>query len=411
MAPFDTIIVGAGVAGLAAARRLAETGRSVLVLEASDRPGGRAHTDAAVLSVPFDLGCHWVHAAASNPFLRVAEELGFDCAAHVEQLGLYRGSERLGAEEEARARGYFEQVKQAAARAGREGRDAPVSEFIDPTHPDAPRAATLFTSKFGVPVSRISSLELAVYSWPADDRPVRDGYGELLRRYFASVPVTLSAPVQRVEWGGGGVRVSTPQGVVEAQRAILTVSTGVLSAGSIRFDPPLPDWKLAAIDGLPMAQALKIGLTFTGDPFRVPGPAILYAMSGDGAAFDVEIWPPPRIGATFYLDGPAAQELEAAEGGRAARELALDALASIFGTRIRSRAVASLQTTWLGNPLTRGVYSVAAPGTGYPRAVLARPLEDRLYFAGEACSIEYAGDAHGAYFSGLEAAEAILRLG
>ena len=405
----DAIIVGAGVAGLAAARRLAGAGRRVLVLEAGERTGGRAHTDTRALSAPFDLGCHWLHGASSNPFLPVAEELGFGCSAPAANLGLYRGAGRLGADEEDRARAYFDQVKQAAARAGREGRDAPVSEFIDPAHPDAPRAAALFTSKFGFPTGEISTLELAEYDWPPDDRPVREGYGELLRRHLSTAAVSLGSPVRSVEWGGRGVRISTPQGVAEAPRAILTVSNGVLKAGAIRFDPPLPGWKLEAIDALPMAQALKVGFRFDTDPFGVPGPALLYWMSRDGAALDVEIWPQPWAGATCYLDGPPARDLEAADGGRAAREVALDVLASVFGSGIRARVTASLQTGWLHDPLTCGVYSVAAPGRGNPRAALAQPLQDRLFFAGEACSVRHAGDAHGAYFSGLAAADAILR--
>ncbi|MGH9796808.1 MAG: flavin monoamine oxidase family protein [Candidatus Polarisedimenticolia bacterium] len=405
----DVIVVGAGVSGLAAARRLLDAGRSVRVLEARDRRGGRAWTDTAGLGVPFDLGCHWLHGAATNPFLQEAERLGFTCPADLPHLGYFQDGERLPPAAEAALRTRFEALKTAARVVGREGRDLPVASCIEPAGWESVWVAALLTSKFGVEPAGISTLELARYRWSPDDRPVLEGFGELLRRHFEPVPVVTSAPVTAIDWGRDPVRVRTPHGVAEGRSVIVTVSTGVLGAETIAFSPRLPAWKRDAIAALPMASAVKVGIRLERAPDdRVP--ALLHCIARSGLAMDVELWPAASPGATCYLDGQPALRLER-EGEAAVREAALAGLVEIFGSRVRSEVIAVLSTTWGADPLTRGTYSSARPGSGDSRALLARPLEGRLYFAGEAATIEHTGDAHGACFSGLAAAGAIVRRG
>jgi monoamine oxidase len=405
----DAIIVGAGVAGLAAARRLLDAGRRVRVLEARDRRGGRAWTDQGALGVPFDLGCHWMHGAATNPFLPIAERERFTCPDDLPHLGYFQAGERLPPAREAALRARFEAVKAAARTAGREGRDLPVASCIDPADGETAWVAALFTSKFGVEPAGISTLELARYQWSPDDRPVLEGFGELLRRHFETVPVETSTPVTAIDWGRDPVRLTTPCGVVEGRAAIVTVSTGVLGAETIAFTPRLPDWKRDAIAALPMARAIKVGIRL-GSPLHDRVPALLHCIPRSGIPMDVELWPAATPGVTCYLDGPPAARLER-EGETAAREVALEGLVEIFGSRVRADVAAVLSTSWGTDPLTRGTYSSARPGSGDGRTLLARPLEGRLYFAGEAATVEHTGDAHGACFSGLAAAEAILGRG
>jgi monoamine oxidase len=158
-----------------------------------------------------------------------------------------------------------------------------------------------------------------------------------------------------------------------------------------------------------MARALKVGLEFTRDVTGLEGPAFLTAMRGRGDdAIDVEIWPPGWNGVTCYLDGDLALRLEEASG-RAAEEFALDTLAGLFGTSVREALRSDARTGWNRDDLTHGTYSAPIPGRADARADLGRPLDGRIFFAGEAISIVWAGDAHGAYQSGLDAAEAMLR--
>ena len=201
---------------------------------------------------------------------------------------------------------------------------------------------------------------------------MRDGLGALVHRHFASVPVTLRARVRRIDMSGGHLRVESDAGTAEPTRVLVTVSSGVLRAGAIAFTPRLPDWKQRARE-----------------------------------AMDVEIWPAGWNGATCYLDGDLAWHLEEA-GGRAVEEFALDMLAGIFGTSIRAALVTAARTSWNQDDFTHGTYSAPLPGHADARAALGRAIDDRLHFAGEAVSIPWSGDLHGAYRSGLDAAAAML---
>jgi monoamine oxidase len=426
MSLYDDIIIGAGAAGLAAARRLLEAGRRVLLLEGRDRIGGRAFTDTTTFSRPFDQGCHWLHSPGENPFTRLADAHGFVYARQAASAGIYVDGVRLPPDDERRMVQYREEVF-AAIRAGAGGTgrpgdtsrgDRPVSGIIDWTRDVAAYAAHAFTAKTGVEPGHGSTLDFANYRWIDEDRPVRDGFGALVHRVFAEVPVTLRARVRRVDLSGRRVRVESEAGTAEAPHVLVTVSTGVLRSEAIAFTPRLPNWKLGAIEAIPMARALKVGLEFSRDVIGLGGPALLTTLSGCGGgaapggarereSMDVEIWPAGWNGVTCYLDGDLAGRLEKA-GGRAPEEFALDTLAGIFGSSIRGALRTSARTGWNQDDLTHGTYSAPLPGRADARTTLGRPIDDRVFFAGEAVSIPWSGDLHGACQSGLDAAEAML---
>lgn len=411
MTTYDAIIVGAGVSGLAAARRLLQAGRRVLVLEGRDRIGGRAFTDTVTFRRPWDQGCHWLHSPDENLFTQIAEEQGFVCAREAASGGIYVDGARMSPDDERAAVEFRERTFATVRHAGRggTGADRPVSEIIDHGHAAAAYAAHAFTAKMGIEPRHASTRDFSNYRWIGEDRPVRDGFGALVHRVFADVPVTLGARVRRIDLTGALPRVESGAGSAEAPRVLITVSTGVLRAEAIAFAPRLPDWKVRAIEALPMARALKVGLELTRDVTGLEGPAFLTAMrSRAGEAMDIEIWPSGWNGVTCYLDGDLAHRLEEA-GGRAVEEFALDTLAGLFGESLRSAVRTSARTGWNRDDLTHGTYSAPLPGHAEARAALGRHMDGRVFFAGEATSIVWAGDVHGAYQSGLDAAEAMLR--
>ena len=420
MSTYDAIIVGAGVSGLAAARRLIEAGRRVLVLEGRDRIGGRAFTDPVTFRRPFDQGCHWLHTPERNPFVEIADRHGCVYADHA-PAAFYVDGARLQAGEQRLIEEHRDRIFADIRRAGAAGDNRPAAELIDGSHPLASQATHAFTAKMGIEPRQGSTRDFANYLWVGEDRPVRDGFGALALRHFGDIPVTLAARVRRIDWSAAAsVRVISDAGTAEAPRVLVTVPTGVLRAEAITFTPCLPGWKLGAIEAIPMAHALKVGLEFTRDIFgdAHTGPAFLTLARGTGAAsgggsspgdeiIDVEIWPPGWNGVTCYIDGDLARRVEET-GDRAAEELALDMLAGILGSSIRADLRTAARTGWNQDEFALGTYAAVLPGRAAARAELGRPIDGRIHFAGEAIPHDCAGDMQGALRTGLDAADAML---
>jgi monoamine oxidase len=260
-----------------------------------------------------------------------------------------------------------------------------------------------------MPLAQSSALDFARYVWEGDDWPVLDGFGALIARHAAGIPVELATPATRINWGGkGGVAVETPRGTIEARAAIIAVSTGVLADEAIRFDPSLPDWKRQAIADLPLGSCNKVALSFTRNPFGDLDTVMLMPDLGPDQSVEFVIRENGRDIVTTMINGPFAKTL-AAEGSGAAADYALTQLAAIFGSGVKSCVTDRIVfADWDHDPWIRGCYTAGKPGRHAARAELARPIESRLFFAGEAVHDRYMGDVHGAHLSGEAAADAAL---
>ena len=236
--------------------------------------------------------------------------------------------------------------------------------------------------------------------------PIKEGFGALIARFGADVPVTLNCAVERVHWGGRAIELQTRKGAVRARRVVITVSTGVLGAGDSRFDPDLPAWKMEAIAGVPMGTHNRIGLMFDKDVFGPDCPEGGGVLLPNEEPIGFSLRPFGQPMAVALTGGRHALWLERA-GVAVAVDFALEKLAKIFGSAIRSHLRRSVATAWGGDPWTRGSYSAALPGHGRQRSTLARPVNDRLFFAGEATSRHAHATAHGAYISGVEAIQQV----
>ncbi|MCA9713408.1 MAG: FAD-dependent oxidoreductase [Myxococcales bacterium] len=413
-ADVDLVVIGAGIAGLAATKTARAEGLSVALIEASDRVGGRAHTDTDTLGLPFDRGCHWLHNARHNPFRALADRWGFVYRKAAIERRTHLGDRWATAAEE-RARERFEDEASARIDAvGAAGLDVPASEPLaalrERASPWEPVFTRFFTAVMGAPPERCSSLDFYNYE-DGGDYPVRDGFGTLVARYAEGVDVSLETPARALDWSGAGVVVDTLRGRITARAAIVTVPTSVLAAGVIRFTPQLPAWKLAAIDGLPMGHTNKIALKFDrdvlGEDFGVPENAALELRPGAPQVPGFELRPFGRALAIAHVAGSLAQELERA-GPLAMVSFARDQLRIAFGSKVQERLVAHATTAWSSAPWTLGAFSTAAPGRAAAREEYARPLAERLFFAGDAASVDAFGSAHGALESGITAARAAI---
>lgn len=405
MADVDVIIVGAGAAGLGAAKVCARHGLTFTVLEAMDRIGGRAYTSSAHFGVPFDIGCAWLHAADRNPFFPEAQAAGWTLQHHDMALDhLYFGKRKAELSE-------MDEMNQAdaalaSALEAYKGREDRLSAIVGKGHGMRAVATYAGPMDFGQDLDEIS---IADFNRAADLNPnyfTKEGYGALVARWGSDVEVELSTPVKKIRWDGMMVEAETLRGTVRGKRIIITVSTGVLAFGNIEFEPELPSAYQQAFFDLPMGMLTKIPLEISGtrlglkpfEDFLIEQPARhdLYFLC---FPFDLDL----MVG---FVGGDFAWELSVA-GEAAARDFAVDRLAGIFGNDVRGKVGRSAMTNWGAEPSVRGAYAAARPGKAGARDVLAEPVHERIYFAGEALGGSLIQTCAGARISGETVARAI----
>jgi monoamine oxidase len=403
----DVAVVGAGAAGLAAAKALRQAGRSFVVLEARSRIGGRAYTDAT-LGAPFDAGAQYIHWAERNPWKPIADELG---VALVEDKAdgvplVFRDGVRMPENERARRRNAFSQIWQTLEAGG-----SPDRSFADAVRGASPEiagaAAGITQFALGEDPERVS---IADYDqlWAGDDYLIPSGYGALVARYGEEVPVSLSTPVSAIGWDGAGVSLETERGTLNAGAAIVTVPVGVLKGGGIRFAPDLPVRMQDALDGLGMGAYTKLALKIDRSRVEPLESADYIELVKDGA-ISFEFWPFERDLCLVMLGGDHARRLCEA-GERAAIDFATERLVRMAGGHIRQAVAGGRLAAWWTDPFARGSYSIARPGRAGARDALREPVGGRLFFAGEASAGGGAMTVGGATLEGMRAAAEVLAL-
>lgn len=398
-----TVVIGGGAAGIAAARTIHDAGRDVMLLEASDRLGGRARSLAvSEIGGTVDLGCGWLHSAGRNPWSSLAEASGFtvdrspaNWDRQWRDLGFSQNERRSCAEA-------WERWEERA-KAALNGPDRPLSDFIAGDDPWRPLIDAVSGYVNGAPLDRVSLHDWAAYDEAAtdDNWTVHEGYGTLVASHAAGVPVRLGTPVTRVDRRGRTLRLETPAGAIHADRVIVTVPTPVLARGALAFDPPLPDKRDAAAD-LPLGLADKVFLEVDRPEWPADQHLIGDPRSACTASHRLSPFGLPVI--ESFFGGLGA---EASEGGDAAA-FAIDELVGLLGSGWRARLRPIAVTRWRREPYIGGGYSHARIGRADQRRALGEPVEERIFFAGEACSSQDFSTAHGAYRTGVAAARAIL---
>ncbi|WP_017600743.1 flavin monoamine oxidase family protein [Nocardiopsis lucentensis] len=384
---WDAVVVGAGMAGLSAARNLADHGWRVAVVEARDRIGGQLYTDHAFSSVPVELGAGLIHGASVSTW-----ELVELTGAATERV---RSASEAGPEIDLRspprphedAAGYLRRV-------------------------GVPEHAWPAVAIDGEPLDRWSAAwmyEQGHFDWWSASREhfrVADGYDRLLLPLAHGLPVALGAPVRRVRWSRAGVELAVDfpdgPGRVRARRCVLTLPIGVLRSGDVVFEPGLPPSHRDAIDALDGAVVTKLLYEFDHRVLPENDDSLPWD-PGAGFVFSRVTAGEPEV-VTVWAAGDLARELLAM--GRERRlDTGLDALRRAVGDR-GLRPARRTDHDWSADPYSRGAYLHVPPGAHDAPAALAAPVAGVLYFAGETTTGENTVD--GAYDHGYDATDALL---
>ncbi|HET6182547.1 MAG TPA: NAD(P)/FAD-dependent oxidoreductase [Acetobacteraceae bacterium] len=416
----DIAIIGAGAAGIGAARAAAAAGRRAIVLEASGRIGGRAWTahPPELDGQWFDMGAIWLHDAARNPVTPLVHALGLRLlnSAEIRQERTFVGERPASEPELADYDGAWERYSRAAERILADGGDAPLAAVAERLKDD-PWALTVEAWE-GPVICCADADRFSLRDWRRNalgglNLVPEGGIGAAVAQLGQGLDIRLGTPALAVSWGGSEAQVETPNGTLRAGAVIITASTGVLRAGAIRFDPALPAETAAALEALPMGLAIKVVLRATGtDRLGLPShTSVDHQVRQSGEPFMIfNCWPHGRDYVQGWIGASPAWELAQA-GEAAVADFALAELRKLFGGRVDALFAggARLVTRWDADPFVRGAYAYVPPGRAEARAALARPLAGgRLIFAGEACHDGYAGTVGGAWLSGEAAARAAL---
>ncbi|SMF10160.1 monoamine oxidase [Tistlia consotensis] len=411
----DVIVVGAGIAGLTAAAALARAGLGVRVLEARDRIGGRAFTESRTFGFPYDHGCAWLHSADASPLTALLRRDGtdfYDEGARDLWLAL-DGEDASEADYDALAAATA-RLDRAVERADEEDEpDRAVAALSPPrSRFDRIAHAVFGPLEYGVETDRLSCRDVWAQIGTGVEWMVPGGMGGRVIRALAPPAVETGTRVTAVDWSGRRLAVETSRGRLSCRALLLTLPPPLFAAGTLAFAPALPAWKLEAIAGFQPATLEKVALQFA------PGFAelteaegnTLYAQSGaEGHLWDHLLRPFGRDLSVGFFGGDFAAELLARPDREAqAIELALASLTEVFGGELRRLFVKGHVTDWLGDPLAQGAYAALRVGAADSRRALGRPVDGRLFFAGEAVRDDWATQAAGAYLSALEAADQII---
>jgi monoamine oxidase len=400
----DVAIIGAGAAGLGAARALEHSGLDVIVLEARDRVGGRAHTIQPTPDIIFDTGCGWLHSADRNSFTATARQLNFeiDTTRPPWREHSFKGFPLTERQDfNAALEAFYDRAEQAAISGG----DDTASHYLEHGNRWNPRIHAMSTYVNGCELDQVSIRDMAAYEDSGINWRVRRGYGALIRTWGAPCPVALNTEVMRIDHSGPRVRIETSRGTLTTDKVIVTAPSNVIADEAIRFHPRLPA-KVDAARGLPLGVDDKVMLALD-DPEALPKDGNLRGASMRTAIASFHLRPFGQPCIEGFFGGSFARQLEDLGEGAFGAE-SIDQIVALLGSDFRRKLKPLAESRWAHDPFARGAYSHALPGHAGDRAVLAAPVDGRLFFAGEATSPNFFSTAHGARDSGERAAREVV---
>lgn len=404
----NIVIIGAGAAGIAAARGVASMGRPYTLLEASSRIGGRTVTDTRTFGVPFDMGAHWIHTPRLHPLSRFGKKAGFDIYRAPDELRLFING-REGSNSEYKAfEDAIDRAERAITAAGGAKRDVPASDVLPKLGRWAGTAELVVGPlSCAKELNHVSTLDFARSEEEDVDDFCRQGFGALIAHLAVPLSVRLDTQVTAVDLRGRDVVVETSGGTLRCGAVIIAVPPGILAEGRLSILPELDAGHRAAIEGISLGAYDHIAFLLPANPFDLKADELVF-FRADGRRGCALLG---RIGGTdlhsIEVGGDVAAEL--ARSPADAEAFAREVIARECGRSAARRIEKVRATAWTREPFSLGAFSCAEPGAAHLRHVLAEPIDDRLFFAGEHTHEGLWGTVGGAWLSGERAAKRAVR--
>jgi monoamine oxidase len=401
----EVAIIGGGAAGIAAGRRLRDAGVDCLLIEARPRLGGRAWTIVDASGFALDLGCGWLHSANRNPWVKVAEEQGRTVDKTRPPWTKPSLRMRFPLDEQQEFRDEMDKLyDRLEAMLAKDG-DAPASQGLEPGNRWNDLIVAVGTYISGTELGRMSARDFINYQDSEVNWSVLEGYGATIAAASDGLRAAFDCPVRRIDHSGKRLKIETPKGTITADSAIVTLPSAVLADAEDLFWPALPQ-KTNAARGLPLGLADKLFIALAdADEFEPNSRVFGHTDRVATASYQLRPFGRPMIEA--YFGGSHAAALETA-GERGFFDFAVTELRALFGSAFARRLRPLAMHRWGADPFARGSYSYALPGMTDCRAALAAAVDERLFFAGEACSPGDFSTAHGGFHTGVAAADAAV---
>jgi monoamine oxidase len=398
----EVAIIGGGAAGIAAGRRLHDAGIDCLLIEARGRLGGRAWTITDASGYALDLGCGWLHSADRNPWSAIAEAQGRTIDKSRPPWGKPSLPIRFSLAEQQDYRQAMDALYERLETMLANGGDVPASDALTPGGRWNNLLTAVGTYISGAELERMSGRDFINYQDTDVNWSIVEGFGATIAAAGAQLRMALETPVSRIDHSGRKLKIETAKGTITAAEAIMTLPTGIIADNEELFFPALPE-KTQAARGLPLGLDDKLFIALADAEEFEPNSRV-FGHTDRVATASYQLRPFGRPMIEAYFGGSHAAALEA-EGERAFFDFAVSELTALFGSGFARRLTPIAMHRWGADPFARGSYSFALPGMVDRRAVLAAPVDERLFFAGEACSLGDFSTAHGGWFTGVAAAE------
>ena len=413
----EVVIIGAGAAGLAAAKTLLSKNISCIVLEGNSRIGGRAFTETVTFGVPYDQGCHWIMVSGESFWLPYAKENGFNVYKDPypyddgsdPKINVFTGSvANIGYNKDLSSA--IETLDNNISKAAEAVLDISAAEANkDYNDPWKQLAENWYGAwDMGKDFDEFSTQDWYNSPW-STTYFCKEGYGAIVAHYGQGLPVQLNTKVTEIDWSGANVKVKTNSGSLTCKAVIVTVSTGILAADNIKFTPALSTEKQESFHKISMGSYNHIGLQFKRDIFNLGSDAFLVYKtdSEKSTGFFTNI-----SGTTLsyaMIGGRFGWELEN-EGFDAGVDFALGELIKIYGNDIKKDFIKGHFPRWGHNTWTLGSYASADPGAYPYRKILRESVGDKIFFAGEATHRLMWATCSGAHLTGVDAANTINKI-